>query len=367
MKGGHSLLGNFRGRFYTHQNVSLTGTEFFPEDLSHQMHIYAAEFHDAAFEEGGAAHHFERHGSMTFQHVPNVVIFPCSPGGFDERRIYNLNELVLIRPKVLRTYVIGDKTYGEIESQAFGKTEAFQRILPMDGEDVEFVSPPLVGEDYDTTAPPVPGDDGQGGNRPSNPGCLSILTSWLSYLWRVALALLVLLAVIGLLKSCGGQTWDGCEQKAVSKKELTEEKQYLDSMRINYDLNLKNAISAYGTIYFFKNSVDFHPNSLGNNSPVSRIYRLMEAYEDKQFVIEGYHSGEAIEPLPQLDSLRAARMRDTLSRLGIPAERIQLDPRGDEIMSVRSRALHELYQGQNRWRQYNANMRVVVKVAEPHE
>jgi hypothetical protein len=362
MNGEYILLGDFKGKFFTQQSAALDSVDIFPEDLRHDVRIYSGSLKNASVEKTYTPEKIRKHGSFLLLNVPKVEVSSDEHGTFKESKVYNFTQLLLIEPKVVKTYELNGKTYGEIESKAYGITERYPLVNTLDPDKQDNPPPPLVGEDFVSGDAPV-------NNTPpfeetfnkARQGCGSMFGGCLANIWQIILLLLLLLLMLFLYKSCRS-TQDQCELKEKLEIKLKQEKIRRDSVKIEYDRNLKNAISGYGTIYFFRNSADFHINSMGNNSPISRIYKLMEAYNDRYFVIEGYHTGMAIENTPKLDYLRANHMRDSLIMMGIDSKRLSIRARADSALLDPTCKLSRFFINQSEFREYNRNMRIEVKI-----
>jgi hypothetical protein len=361
MNGEYILLGDFRGKFFTQQSVALDSVDLFPEDLRHAVRVYSGELSNAHFEDDYKAEKYRKHGSFLLVNVPRIEISPVGKGPFHDARIYNFTQLLLIEPKVVKTYELNGKTYGEIESKAYGITEKYPLVKPIDPDKNENGPPPLVGEDFTEPAKtdnPPPYSDAF---NTTKMGCGAVMGGCLAYIWQIIFLLLLILFISALFKACEGNG-DQCAEKEKTKRELQAEEARRDSAKVEYDRNLKNAIAGYGTIYFFKNSTDFHINSTGNNSPISRIFNLMDAYTEKKFIIEGYHTGASLENVPKLDALRAIRMRDSLVMMGIDVKRLSIRAKADSVLLDPTLKMSRFLINKNESREYNRNMRVQVKV-----
>lgn len=88
----------------------------------------------------------------------------------------------------------------------------------------------------------------------------------------------------------------------------------------------------------------------------------MDAYTDKKFIIEGYHTGASLENVPQLDALRAMRMRDSLVMMGIDVKRLSIRAKADSVLLDPTRKMSRFFINKNESREYNRNMRIQVIV-----
>jgi outer membrane protein OmpA-like peptidoglycan-associated protein len=368
MNGEYILLGDFRGNFFTLQSTALGSVDLFPDDLSNAVRVYSGDLKNAQFEEDYQPEKYRKHGSFLLVNVPKIEVSPIGKGPFQDSRTYNFTQLVLIEPRVLKTYELNGKTYGEIESKAYGITEKYPMVKPLDPDHPNNVPPPLVGEDFngedDVPSNPLGNEDLIGKTRK---GCGTLLSGCLANFWRIFLLILLIFLITILFKTCQSDDENQCLLRDQTKAELELEKIRRDSVMKEYNLNLENSLAGYGTIYFYKNSTEFHVNSKGNNSPISRIHKLMEAYKDKYFVIEGYHSGSSVENVPQLDESRAIHMRDSLIVMGIESKRLSIKACADSVLLEPDRKLSRFLVTKDVFLEYNRNMRVEVKWNKEHE
>jgi len=375
MAGPYIVLGNFRGKFRTEQNIALSASETYPEDQAHLLQLYSGSLKDASFEPEFRPDTMARHGSMMLRSVRNIEISPSGEGGFDEPRIYNFKQLLLVEPLVVRSHTIDGRTYGEIESRALGVTDSHPLIKPLDPDHPDFEPPPLVDETYVQEEGGARDNesvkDESGGNGSGNGGSGNGNSPWWHFgwgdgcftaFWRILLALLLLYIIMALLIPIIQIGDEECRLKTRAQRELYQEQRALDSAQLDMERNLQNAIRGYGKIYFFRNSTRFHPNSMGDNSPIDRVYRLMDAYSHRSFLIEGFHCGTVLEPREDLDRLRAMHMLDTLAQMGIDPRRIQVKGRGATPLLNPSNRMSEHFVDSASTLEYNKNMRVEVKV-----
>ena len=114
------------------------------------------------------------------------------------------------------------------------------------------------------------------------------------------------------------------------------------------------------TIYFFKNTDEFHNYSLGSSGNLVRLTTLLQVYNDRSFYIVGHHSGISVESA-RLDMTRAALVKQTFVSAGIPANNLFLIYKADKEM-ISTKDLHPYMLPDYSLRYYNRNMRVEIKV-----
>ena len=86
----------------------------------------------------------------------------------------------------------------------------------------------------------------------------------------------------------------------------------------------------------------------------------MEVYEDKNFLIEGHHSGHFLEPEPNLDILRAQKLKEKLVSMGIEGSRIQTIGKANIEMLDYSGKVSTFFISVGKEKEYNRNMRAMV-------
>jgi outer membrane protein OmpA-like peptidoglycan-associated protein len=362
MSGKYIFLGDFKGSFYTLQDSVLGSSEQRPADNKHAVRVYRGVLQNAMPETGFNPEKYTKLDSFLLVNVPRIEIQPANNEPFSEKRVYNFTQLLLIEPTVNSTYLHNGKTYGEIESKAYGITEDYP-INQLDGE--ENSQPYPVDENYEGTNKNDDGSDKPiteetGAVDPSQGGCGALLGGCLTNIWRIIFYLILILFVLGMFKSCRSE--DECALKDIAKYKLEKAKEHLDSTKIAYQKNLEEALADISTIYFYQNSAEIHLNSSGDNSPVSKLAVLMKAYADKQFYIEGYHSGASIENSKGIDLIRAQILKDALMEKGVNLKNLEIVAMGDKNKKDPSDELSKFFISVDNYRYYNRNMRAEVKI-----
>lgn len=345
MSGPWIVFGEFKGRFFTRQEIGLGLTDPFPDKGEHAVHLYEGEITGARFEQEYRPDEYRKHGCMLLVNVPGILVDPETAGTFGDKRIYTFTQLMILDPVVVRSADLNGRTYGELTGQAYGLTESGEGIRKL-GPGPGHIPPPQRH---------LPPDPPANGCLPSAGfgGCFSDCGSIFGWL-------LLLLIVMLLMRNCSGLQGQ-CAARDRAQLLVNQEKAKLDSVKDAYEKNLFPALLGNSTIYFYQNSTEFNLNSLGNNSPMSRVFNVIAAYEDRQFVIEGYEDAEPAETVPGLDLLRAERMRDTLVSMGISPNRLEVTGKGTTGRIDSSGRLSRFYVAAGRSKLYSPNMRVEIK------
>ena len=364
MAGELVVYGDFFGRFKTAQDLPLGSTAIFPTDLKHKVQVYQGKITNSTFE-----HEFkpEKHRilkSFVLSGVSNIEIVGNAKAPFADSRVYDFTQLIIIDPKIERIFSMNNGTYGEISGKIYGKTADRPRISKLDP-----LSPPPLKENEDSgnsnisTGSPDFNDDSEIGKifEKSKDGCLKAWTGCLANIWRILGYLLLLLFLWWLIKACSKMAeGDACIVRENNEQLLIEKEKVRDSIKIEYDKNLEKALANVNTIYFFKNTDEFHDYSLGSNGNLNRLITLLQAYNDRSFFIVGHHSGISVEST-RLDMTRAALVKQTFVSAGIPAKNLLLVYKGDKEM-ITTKELHPYMLPDYSLRYYNRNMRVEIKV-----
>jgi outer membrane protein OmpA-like peptidoglycan-associated protein len=177
---------------------------------------------------------------------------------------------------------------------------------------------------------------------------------------RLLWYLFLLFLLLALIRGCHCNT-DYCAERDRLALEKKKEEALRDSIREEYKKNLDQALSSIAIIYFYRNSDEINLNSLGNNSPIERLYKVIDAYDEYNFVIEGHHSGLSVESKPNLDIMRAETLRSKLIDMGIDKKRLSSLGKGDKELLDSSGKLSTFYVSPGTVKEYNRNMRARVK------
>jgi len=383
MQEGFIVLGEFTGSFYTLQNFTIDVSLPFPTDDAHKVKVYKGKLENARFHQEFKLDDFRRLNSFYFEEVPQVEIVPAAVGApFPGTRVYNFKKLLLIDPRVVKTYDVNGKTYGVITSLAYGLTEKSPLIGKLDGSGGDnpgtpnpqkgprpIPIPDSQGDNPDApdgTKPPVIGQGVIGTVKDITDQGKAIAKGCWSRLWDLILILIAIFLFLTLLRSCNHGT-DYCELQVQKERELQIEQSLLDTVRADYENNLDRALMGVSTIYFYRNSIEFHASSNSPNGPLYKLANIVKLYDDKQFLIEGFHSGKDIDTITGLDLDRANKMRDFFKINGTDEARLSVSGKGDSVLLDPSRRLDIYMVDLNSRKEYNRNMRVEVKPVKPLE
>lgn len=351
MTGPHIVYGQFRGLFKTKQSGVLPESDSPPHDTSHAVQVYQGNFDAEKFFEEFKPHEYRKLKSFVLSNVPNVKLTAPLVQGFVGGHDFTFTQLILIDPKIIRTYEIEGETYGEIASEAYGKTFSepqLKKLKPDPFNDTGY-------SDHEQWYRTSNGCWNSGIN-----GCGTMYQGCKTNFWKILGLLLLLLLLLGLIRACNRLASDkqACLDADLLRKKRMEIERELKRTKDQYRLNLKNALANVSTIYFYRNSTDLHVNSTGMNGTIDRLAQVMQTYDDKSFVLEGHFAGLGIES-KDLDLKRAKKIQSILSAKGIGENRIFIVGMKDQASIPMP--LYTLIESNGK-REYNQNMRVTVRV-----
>jgi outer membrane protein OmpA-like peptidoglycan-associated protein len=367
MSAEYAILGTFKGRFKTNQATALGLSDTFPKDLAHKVQVYSGSLRDNSFEEDFQPDHYRKLSSFLFINVPNIEVQGNNTAPFPDKRVYTFTELILIDPKITRTYELNGQTYGEIEGKAYGKTAPTPEIDKAD--------PPPLKEEDDQGSSGISSTDfndeseiGRTINELQT-GCASGLAGCLANLWKILGLILLILFLLWLLKSCNELANDdgSCDRLEEHKIQLIDQKRIKDSLEHVYEENIRKNLANIKNVYFYQNTDEIHEYSLNEErgeGNLIRLTKLIQVCNDKSFKIIGHHSGKDIEGRQNLDKLRAIAVKEYFIANGIDPSRLHVVAKGDSAAYYSdslSKYVFNEYE-ENHFRKYNRNMRVTVKL-----
>jgi hypothetical protein len=187
MRSNYKIVsGDFEGNFYTHQRAALTATEWNSAIKNHEIHLYRGELWNIQEENSYEPESYRNRNSLLLHNVTDVQFhLPVKDDGITANRIFNFDQLLLQDAVVKESWDLNGKTYGIISGKLLGKVKEEVRR-----NDPSNPVPPTLPPD----SPPPPTTVKTG---PVLPGCLSSI-------WRLLLALLLLLFILWFLKGCWG-------------------------------------------------------------------------------------------------------------------------------------------------------------------
>ena len=351
MTGPHIVYGQFRGLFKTKQSGVLPESESPPHDTSHAVQVYQGNFDAEQFFEEFKPHEYRKLKSFVLSNVPNVKLTAPQVQGFVGGHDFTFTQLILIDPKIIRTYEIEGETYGEIASKAYGKTftePQLKKLKPDPFNDTGY-------SDHEQWYRTNNGCWNSGVN-----GCGTMYQGCKTNFWKILGLLLLLLLLLGLIRACNHIANDkqACVDADLARKERIQKEKEVKETKLQYDLNLKNALANVSTIYFYRNSTDIHINSTGMNGTIDRLSEVIQAYDDKSFVLEGHQDDKSIESTG-LDIKRAEKIKHVLTLKGIDEQRITVV--GRQNKDATPMPLYKFMDNMGT-REYNQNMKVTVRV-----
>jgi outer membrane protein OmpA-like peptidoglycan-associated protein len=363
MSAEYTILGTFKGRFKTNQATSLGLSDAFPQDFAHKVQVYSGSLSDNSFEEDFQPDNYRKLSSYIFINVPNIEVQGNAKAPFPDKRVYTFTQLLLIDPKIIRTYELKGQTYGEIEGKAYGKTAPIPEIDKADPPPLDPDNNGSVGvgsTDFNDDS-----EIGQTINKLQT-GCVSGLSGCLANFWRILGLILLILFLLWLLKSCNELANDdgSCDRLAEHKIQLIEQQRIKDSLERVYEENIRKNLANIKNVYFYQNTDEIHEYSLNEargEGNLIRLTRLLQVCNDKSFQIVGHHSGKDIEGRENLDQLRAIAVKEYFIANGIDPSRLFVVAKADSN-AYYGKSLSNYMLNDYSMKKYNRNMRVTVKL-----
>jgi outer membrane protein OmpA-like peptidoglycan-associated protein len=362
MSSEYIVLGEFKGRFKTNQSQSIGLTDNFPIDFAHKVQVFEGSLDNTSFESEYTPEKFRKLSSFVLSNVPNIMINGNSSGPFPDKRVYTFTQLIIIDPKIDRTYEMNGLTYGEMSGKAYGISEKNPQIERLDPDPIQNKGNDSGGSvgssDFNENS-----EIGQAFNNAQN-GCINAVNGCLENFWRILMWILLILFLLWLIRACNRLAQDDgvCDRKEKHEILLEKEKKERDSLELIYKENLRKALVNMKNIYFYQNTTDFHDYSIGSQGNLNRLTNLLKICNDKPFYIIGYHSGKTIENT-NLDSLRAMAVKSHFISNGIKESNIILLRKG-QVKTDSTNELYPFLTSDYGIKYYNRNMRVEIKLKD---
>lgn len=365
MSSEYVILGSFKGRFKTNQATALGLSETFPQDLAHKVQVYSGALDETTFSDEFAPDEYRKLSSYLFINVPNVLVQGNAKAPFPDQRVYTFTQLLLVDPKIIRTYEMKGQTYGELEGKAYGITAKTAHIDKADPP-----PPDESGNDSTGVGSTDFNDDSEIGQTINNvqTGCSSAFSGCLANFWTILGWILLILFLLWLIKSCNQLANDdgSCDRLDEHRIQLIEQERIKDSLNRIYEENIRKNLANIKNVYFYQNSDEVHEYSLNEaegKGNLIRLTRLLQVCDDKSFQIIGNHSGTEIEGKPNLDKLRAIAVKEYFIANGISQSRLFVVAKSDSAAYF-SKELSNYMLNDYSIKKYNRNMRVTVRLMD---
>lgn len=355
MSGELVVMGFFKGRYKTDQGVALGGSDLFPESNNHKVVVYDGIVTKTNFFKEYTPEQYKKLSSFELKDVPNIEIESGQDAPFQDTRVYSFKNLILIEPRILSSHELNGQTYGTIEGELYGITEAFPSVKRLKPDDysggktsVTPISP--SPSDYDPIPDPFITKVGDIGNDLKR-GCLDNF-------WRIFKYLFWILFFLFLIKTCNKINSDKnvCDRADWMEYNLQIQKHRIDSISSGMDEMITQSLANISVIYFYQNTADFHISSKGVNSTLDRLLNIMKIFPDRRFLIIGHHSGAEIENI-NIDEIRAKKVVEYFTKSGFIENRFDILKKGDSELKTNKNVLHD-FEG----RGFNRNMRVEIRL-----
>lgn len=362
------IYGDLDGYFYTDQDKAvdkLFETKHDSKAHKFNVNLYSGDITNIEIKNQFLPHEYENYESIILSGVKGLTLKSFPTSNKDES--LDFSSLVLINPEYVEHWFTDRdlikssskdragqrKMYVHVRSKVIGKT-----VKPMP---LKKVAPPQTGGDGTGGNGPgnVPGGNAPGSNNPftglldkgkgclsSGRGCLTTILSWLKWI-------LLLLLLLWLIRKCNDDEGRQrtCDEADRMKLKETERKRELDSLKKVYDTNLANELANISKVYFYENSADVNPSSVG---AFKQVLTFMKKYPKISVSLQGYEN-----PAPRekagTDLKRAESLAKFLRDNGIESSRLRLKSNGNKTPIVSN---ERQLDGKGRW--FNRNMRVEI-------
>lgn len=358
------VSGDFEGTFYTHQKSVLTPSEWNSSVKDHAIHLYRGELKNIQKETVYDPEKQINRESLLLHNVTNVQFHLRSDSGENQSRIFDFEQLLIRNAEIKDSWELNGKTYGIVRGSILGKVRK-------------------AGSHFDPTNPPPPSSPeipriGPNDGNPFPPrrdsseffrtvgGCFSGL---LSNLWRLLLALILLLIFWWLLRSCSGfgpSDNDCCSERdslaieidriRISKDSIeTELKEMKDSTNLSEIEAELERIAA--KLYFKGNKDEILKYS---ERQLDQLVDLLVKDGSIELEIRGYYNGPG--SIFNLDVKRAERVKKLLVERGTNEARMSAVGMGrSELVDSQDLEVVILDGEEIRW---NQNMRVEIVIVK---
>jgi outer membrane protein OmpA-like peptidoglycan-associated protein len=389
------VSGDFEGNFYTHQKAVLSASES-TIDKKHDIHLYRGELRNVKNENEYNPKQLRNRESYLLHNVTNVQFHLEKDATGNNNRIYNFEQILLRDAVIKESWELNGKTYGIIRGKLLGKLK--DEVKPPDPTNPQEPPkpPPIIPDPIKPRPEPLNPNPTGGGNgtndpnkfwnnwgrptTPTNPsfpngnsgclnignGCLPAVSGCLSNIWRMLLALLLLLFIIWFLKGCWNKKEESqncCSERdslAIENKKLQNE---IDSLNNSIKENendrirdsVQNKISELASrIFFKKTKTEIREYS---SDEIDKIISILNQYPNSKIEVHGYYDVTLLKSLGNTDDLdqrRANTVRDLIIEKGISSDRVVAIGKGRSTLDESESVTGYDEEGNS----YNRNMRV---------
>jgi outer membrane protein OmpA-like peptidoglycan-associated protein len=371
MSDQYIILGEFKGLLFTKQEVIMGMSEDKPKDESHAIRAYEGQLVNPVFLKEYTPEDYRTHESFLLANASNITVVPGPDAPFSAPKSFDFNQVILIDPKVEKSWQLNGKTYYRINSRFLGITHKPADLLEPDPPPLPQPVPPPYpdpwgdedhGTDYGSTD--GDGDDGGGGVVPTpwNDGCNPMGCGWnggcfggcLDFLLKLLALLAIVLCLFGLLSFLGiiGPHTDYCEKADQKREEILRQQRTNDSLRLVSEKNARDRFGFFSSIYFFRDQVVVRDVSINN---FVELVGFLKTNESLKIEIQGHSNGAAYER-PGIDLERAKAIYRKFVELGIAPERMTTKGYSDQ----KRKSGYEMQRNQTG--EFNQNMRVDIKL-----
>jgi outer membrane protein OmpA-like peptidoglycan-associated protein len=343
-------------------------------DEAHAIRAYEGRLVNPVFLKEYTPEEYRTHESFLLANASNITVVPGPGAPFSAPKSFDFNQVILIDPKVEKSWPLNGKTYYRINSRFLGITHKPADLLESDPPPYPHPVPPPYPD-------PVPdpwgdedhysdngftngGGDEDGGSipRPWNDGCNPMGCGWnggclggcLGFLLKLLALLILLLCILGLLSFLGiiGPHPDYCEKADKKREEMLRQQRTNDSLRLVSEKNARDRFGFFSSIYFFRDQVVVRDISLNN---FVELVSFLKTNDGLKIEIQGHSNGDAYERAG-IDQERAKAIHDKFVEMGIAPDRMTIKEYSDQ----HRKSGYEMQR--NLTGEFNQNMRVDIKL-----
>jgi outer membrane protein OmpA-like peptidoglycan-associated protein len=366
------IKGNFEGLFFTKQNAVLGTFEEVPKGSDFTVRIYEGKLTEPEFFDEYKPDDYANRDSIILRGADNITVYPNAQSPFDNENTFSFSQVVLINPKIIKTWNHNGKTYGKLSSDFIGQTSVNVNDDVKNKDKTEAKS----GTEDENNVQNGDGSNSNEGDgllrkseddnwnrengKHANKGCLSGLQGLLprfdgcfSSLINLLKWLLLLALLFWLIRSCKDTNFSKfnfCDDLQKLEEESQILKKELDEKKKIYKEELKKSLQLFSNIYFYGDTDEIRNVSEAN---VQQLIEFLKKHKSANVRLEG-HSNQVSKK--NISLKRAEAVRKRLTEAKINESRIQvIGNENKKLLQDSSKLFLE-----NNNKKYNLNMRVEV-------
>jgi outer membrane protein OmpA-like peptidoglycan-associated protein len=398
------VSGDFEGNFYTHQKSVLSASES-TIDKKHDIHLYRGELRNIKNENEYKPEQLRNRESYLLHNVTNVQFHLEKDATGNKNRIYNFEQILLRDAVIKESWELNGKTYGIISGKLLGKVK--DEVKPADPKtpDPPVAPPDPIGKkNPDPVRTPKPDNNGNNGGGDNgggwrkyvppiinpnpvggnNGGCLNVgngclnLGGCLSNIWRLLLALLLLLFILWFLKGCldnHQKSENCCGERDSLLIENNRIKSEIDSIKrivekrndsIQKDKIQEELDELSSKVYFYGGTVKIRKFS---ENQINKIVYIIQKNNNLEVEIRGFYNGNGTPTFNEeynstIDVARAKHIKKLLIEKGVDENLVSAVGMGESTLDPSDEDLMQKIELDGEEFKWNRNMRVEIKIVK---